>query len=170
MLMRPLRLSFWEVFFSVDWVRGGNLQGLGVRVDGSVVVLARHCGITLRLQLIRLRSGSTGLGSGRLAFLGWRRAAGRGIGGRFIPELLVHAVDGRQRLPTHGILNGGLVGWVYLEGIRDAGLGDFDRFRVICSKGAVFHAGTQEIDDGEREALLRFGWGLRRKKVSCLSS
>lgn len=41
-----------------------------------------------------------------------------------------------------------------MEGVGDAGGGDLDGLGVFLLEGAIFEGGVQEVDDGEREALL----------------
>ncbi|PWY83218.1 hypothetical protein BO94DRAFT_121694 [Aspergillus sclerotioniger CBS 115572] len=136
----------------VDRVGGSNGQGLGVQIDGSGIVLASHGTVALRLQLIRLGRRGTRLG---LLFTGLGRVA-RGL----VPQLLVDTVDAGQRLSTQSILHSSLVRRVDLEGIGNAGLGDLDGFGVIGGQGAILQAGTEEVDDGERQALLGLCGGL----------
>ncbi|OJJ73979.1 hypothetical protein ASPBRDRAFT_525155 [Aspergillus brasiliensis CBS 101740] len=143
----------------VDGVRGSNSQSLGVEIDSGLVVLAGHGTVTLGLQLIGLGSGSA---SRRLlAFTSLGRVAGG-----LVAELLVDTVDAGQGLSTHGILHSSLVGGINLEGIGDARLGDLDGFGVVGGKGAILQAGTEEVNDGEREALLGLCRSLDKGKVS----
>ncbi|RDK48208.1 hypothetical protein M752DRAFT_12296 [Aspergillus phoenicis ATCC 13157] len=141
----------------VDGVRGSNSQGLGVEVNSGAVVLAGHGTVTLGLQLIGLGGGSA---SRRLlAFASLGRVAGG-----LVAKLLVDTVDAGQRLSTHGILHSSLVGGVNLEGVGDTGLGDLDGFGIVGGKGAILQAGTEEVNDGEREALLGLCGSLKRGK------
>jgi hypothetical protein len=63
-------------------------------------------------------------------------------------------------LATDGLLYGGLVGRIHLEGIGDARLGDLNRFGVVGGEGAILQAGAEEVDDSQRKALVGFGGGL----------
>lgn len=53
----------------------------------------------------------------------------------------------------------GFGGGVDVEGVRDAGGGDFDGFSIFGSEGAVFEGGLEEVDYGEGELLLRVEGG-----------
>jgi len=48
-----------------------------------------------------------------------------------------------------------------MEGISDALLGDFDGLPILGADGAIFQGRAEEVDDSEREPLLRI--------VGCLS-
>ena len=52
---------------------------------------------------------------------------------------------------------GGHVGFgcgVDVEGVGDAGGGDFDGFSIFGGEGSIFEGGLEEIDYGEGELLL----------------
>ncbi|OJI90674.1 hypothetical protein ASPTUDRAFT_260198 [Aspergillus tubingensis CBS 134.48] len=142
----------------VDGVRGSDSQSLGVEIDSGGVVLAGHGTVTLGLQLVGLGGGSAS--RGLLAF----GRLGRVAGG-LVAKLLVDTVDAGQRLATHGILHSSLVGGINLEGIGDTGLGDLDGFGIVGGQGAILQAGTEEVNDGKREALLGLCGSLERGKL-----
>lgn len=141
----------------VDRVGGGDLQSLGVLLNGGGVILLGHESIALGLQLIGLGGRRARLGLLGLRLLG----ASIGLGRRLVAQLLVDAVDVGQRLPTNSFLHGSLVSRINLEGIGDTRLGDLDRFGIVGGEGAVLQAAAEEVDDGQSQTLVAFVRGLR---------
>ena len=63
---------------------------------------------------------------------------GGGAGGGFAAfEFLVDAVDGEEGSVADGVFQVGLVVRVDVEGVGDAGLGDFDAFLVFGGEGSI---------------------------------
>lgn len=108
-----------------------------VELDGGLVVLLRHGGVAAALELLGFWGRCLGFAGGGLGRAGragpgfGRAAAAGGASGGFAFEFLVHAVDAEEGLAAEGGLHGGFVGGVHVEGVGDAGLGDFDRFGVF---------------------------------------
>jgi len=62
-------------------------------------------------------------------------------------------------LGSDGVVHVGFVGGVDVEGVGDAGGGDFDGFAVFWGEGAIFEGGGEEVNDGEGKALFRVECG-----------
>ena len=138
----------------VDGVGGGDGDGFGVEIDGGRVVFARHGGVALGFE----EFGFWGGGGHRWLFGRSGAAAARAGGGRggvvFAFEFFIDAVDAQEGLRADGVGRVGFVGGVDVEGVGDAGGGDFDALRVFRGQGAVFEGGGEEIDYGEGETLF----------------
>ena len=153
----------------VDWVCGGYGDGFGVEVDGGGVVLARHGGVALGFEELGFRrGGGYGLrfgcaGAGCAAARSRCGASGSRI---FAFEFLVDAVDAQKRLRADGVGHVGFVGGVDVEGVGDAGGGDFYALGVFGGEGAVFEGGGEEVDHGEGETLFGVEGGRLDGRVS----
>ena len=57
-----------------------------------------------------------------------------------------------------------------MEGVGDAGDGDFNGLGVFFLEGAMFQGGVEEVDDGEGEALfaVELSGRLRRERALVL--
>ena len=163
----------------VDWVCRGDGEGARVEGYGCCVVFARHGGVALGFEEFGFggcgaRGGAGGFagsaaadaaGSGFIGgggccrgggtAFGGAAGAGRGAGCGFAFEFFVDGVDGEEGLGADGVGHVGFVGGVDVEGVGDAGGGDFDGFAVFGGEGAVFEGGAEEVDYGEGETLFR---------------
>ena len=54
-----------------------------------------------------------------------------------------------------------------MEGVGDAGLGDFDGLGIFGGESAIFEGSGEEIDNGKGETLLGVGSGRLVGGVSC---
>lgn len=73
-----------------------------------------------------------------------------------------------QVLRADGAGHGGLVGWVDLEGFRDAVDGDIDGVFVFGGEGAVCGGGGEEVADCEGEALFCVLFWATREELAAV--
>ena len=110
----------------VDGVCGGEGDGLGVEVDGGGVVFARHGGVAFGFEEFGFRGRGGGAGGGGGFWFRCRAAGAAGAcAGVFAFEFFVDAVDAEEGLRADCVGHVGFVGGVDVEGVGDAGGGDF---------------------------------------------
>ena len=106
----------------VDGVRGGKGDGLSVEVDGGGVVFARHGGVAFGFEEFGFRGRGGGAGGSCGCWFRCRAACA----GVFAFEFFVDAVDAEEGLRADCVGHVGFVGGVDVEGVGDAGGGDFN--------------------------------------------